>query len=53
MRKVFSLLILVTAALAAQTYSLAAEPAPKPLHFKVDHGVQQTVFGQLHQFEGL
>jgi len=53
MRKIAFTLLFVAAALGAQTLALAAEPAPKPLHFKVDHGVQQTVFGQLHQFEGI
>jgi len=52
MRKLLSL-ILAGAVLVIQTTAFAAEPAPKPLHFKADHGVQQTVFGQLHQFEGL
>ena len=52
MRQLLSL-ILAVAVLGGQTLAFAAAPAAKPLHFKKDLGVQQTVFGEMHQYEGL
>ena len=52
MRKLLSL-ILAGAALGVSSLTCAADPAPKPLHFKADLGVRQTVFGEMHQYEGL
>jgi len=52
MRKLLSL-FLAAAIVCLSVTAFAAETAPKPLHFKVDHGVQKTVFGEMHQYEGV
>jgi len=53
MRKMIVTLLLLALTVGAPLSSSAAAPDAKPLRFKVDHGVQQSVFGQLHLYEGL